>query len=78
MAPGRGVFKSFGAILAPPMPDAFHALEETVTRDVTRALAEDIGTGDLTAALIPAASDPTTSRRSRAVFMVALARPTCA
>ena len=36
------------------MPDAFHALEETVTRDVTRALAEDIGTGDLTAALIPA------------------------
>jgi nicotinate-nucleotide pyrophosphorylase (carboxylating) len=36
------------------MPDAFHALEETVTRDVTRALAEDIGAGDLTAALIPA------------------------
>jgi nicotinate-nucleotide pyrophosphorylase (carboxylating) len=36
------------------MPDAFHALEETVTRDVTRALAEDVGTGDLTAALIPA------------------------
>src|SRR5213076_103219 len=36
------------------MPDAFHALEEAVTRDVTRALAEDIGTGDLTAALIPA------------------------
>ena len=36
------------------MPDAFHALEETVTRDVTRALAEDIGTGDLTAALIRA------------------------
>jgi nicotinate-nucleotide pyrophosphorylase (carboxylating) len=35
------------------MPDAFHALEETVTRDVTRALAEDIGTGDLTARLIP-------------------------
>jgi len=35
------------------MPDAFHALEETVTRDVTRALAEDVGTGDLTAALIP-------------------------
>jgi nicotinate-nucleotide pyrophosphorylase (carboxylating) len=35
------------------MPDAFHALEETVTRDVTRALAEDIGTGDLTAKLIP-------------------------
>jgi nicotinate-nucleotide pyrophosphorylase (carboxylating) len=36
------------------MSDAFHALEETVTRDVTRALAEDIGTGDLTARLIPA------------------------
>jgi nicotinate-nucleotide pyrophosphorylase (carboxylating) len=36
------------------MPDAFHALEETVTRDVTRALAEDVGTGDLTAKLVPA------------------------
>ena len=36
------------------MPDAFHALEETVTRDVTRALAEDVGTGDLTAQLVPA------------------------
>jgi nicotinate-nucleotide pyrophosphorylase (carboxylating) len=36
------------------MPDAFHALEETVTRDVTRALAEDVGTGDLTANLVPA------------------------
>ena len=35
------------------MPDAFHALEESVTRDVTRALAEDIGSGDLTARLIP-------------------------
>jgi nicotinate-nucleotide pyrophosphorylase (carboxylating) len=35
------------------MPDAFHALEETVTRDVTRALAEDVGAGDLTARLIP-------------------------
>ncbi len=35
------------------MPDAFHALEETVTRDVTRALAEDVGTGDLTAKLVP-------------------------
>jgi nicotinate-nucleotide pyrophosphorylase (carboxylating) len=37
------------------MPDAFHLLEETVTRDVTRALAEDVGTGDLTARLIPEA-----------------------
>src|SRR5262252_9597143 len=35
------------------MPDAFHALEEAVTRDVTRALAEDVGTGDLTARLVP-------------------------
>jgi nicotinate-nucleotide pyrophosphorylase (carboxylating) len=35
------------------MPDAFHALEETVTRDVTRALAEDVGSGDLTARLVP-------------------------
>src|SRR6185312_16137385 len=38
----------------PPMPDPFHALEETVTRDVTRALAEDVGTGDLTVRLVPA------------------------
>jgi nicotinate-nucleotide pyrophosphorylase (carboxylating) len=36
------------------MPVAFHALEETVTRDVTRALAEDVGSGDLTAKLVPA------------------------
>lgn len=36
------------------MPDVFHALEETVTSDVTRALAEDVGSGDLTAALVPA------------------------
>ena len=36
------------------MPDAFHLLEETVTADVTRALQEDVATGDLTAALIPA------------------------
>ena len=36
------------------MPDAFHLLEETVTADVTRALQEDVGTGDLTAALVPA------------------------
>ena len=36
------------------MPDAFHALEETVTADVTRALREDIGLGDLTARLVPA------------------------
>ena len=33
--------------------DAFHALEETVTADVTRALREDVGTGDLTAKLVP-------------------------
>lgn len=36
------------------MSDAFHALEESVTLDVTRALQEDIRTGDLTAKLIPA------------------------
>src|SRR5215210_5241699 len=36
-----------------PMPDAFHQLEETVTADVTRALQEDVGTGDLTARLVP-------------------------
>ena len=36
------------------MSDPFHALEETVTDDVTRALREDVGTGDLTAALVPA------------------------
>ena len=35
------------------MPDAFHQLEETVTADVARALAEDVGTGDLTARLVP-------------------------
>jgi nicotinate-nucleotide pyrophosphorylase (carboxylating) len=35
------------------MPDHFHALEEAVTTDVRRALAEDVGAGDLTAALLP-------------------------
>ncbi len=35
------------------MPDTLHALEEAVTNDVRRALAEDVGTGDLTAALLP-------------------------
>jgi nicotinate-nucleotide pyrophosphorylase (carboxylating) len=35
------------------MSDPFHVLEETVTADVTRALLEDVGTGDLTARLIP-------------------------
>jgi nicotinate-nucleotide pyrophosphorylase (carboxylating) len=35
------------------MSDPFHALEETVTRDVTRALEEDVGPGDLTARLVP-------------------------
>ena len=35
------------------MSDPFHMLEETVTADVTRALQEDVGTGDLTALLIP-------------------------
>lgn len=36
------------------MSDLFHQLEETVTTDVRRALAEDVGAGDLTAALLPA------------------------
>ena len=36
------------------MPDTVHLIEENVTEDVTRALAEDVGTGDLTARLIPA------------------------
>jgi len=35
------------------MSDPSHALEETVTRDVTRALEEDVGTGDLTVRLVP-------------------------
>lgn len=34
--------------------DPFHALEEIVTADVSRALQEDIGHGDLTAALVSA------------------------
>jgi nicotinate-nucleotide pyrophosphorylase (carboxylating) len=36
------------------MADAFHNLEATITTDVTRALKEDVGTGDLTASLITA------------------------
>ena len=36
------------------VPDPFHALEQTVTRDVTHALQEDVGAGDLTASLVPA------------------------
>ncbi len=35
------------------MPDSIHFIEENVTDDVTRALAEDVGTGDLTARLVP-------------------------
>jgi len=35
------------------MPDPFHALEEAITADVTRALQEDVGHGDLTAKLVP-------------------------
>lgn len=35
---------------------AFHDLETTITQDVTRALDEDIGSGDLTASLIPSAT----------------------
>jgi len=36
------------------MSDRFHDIEETITGDVTRALLEDVRTGDLTASLIPA------------------------
>jgi nicotinate-nucleotide pyrophosphorylase (carboxylating) len=36
------------------MPDTLHFLEEAIATDVRRALAEDVGTGDLTAALLPA------------------------
>jgi nicotinate-nucleotide pyrophosphorylase (carboxylating) len=35
------------------MPDSVHILEEAITTDIRRALAEDVGTGDLTAALLP-------------------------
>ena len=35
------------------MPDAFHALEATISADVARALQEDVGLGDLTARLVP-------------------------
>src|SRR5438132_4931348 len=41
------------SIAFPPMPDLHYVFEEAATRDVTRALAEDMGTGDLTARLIP-------------------------
>jgi nicotinate-nucleotide pyrophosphorylase (carboxylating) len=47
------------------MSDAFHLLEETVTDDVTRALREDIGTGDLTARLIPEARGATARLMTR-------------
>lgn len=36
------------------MPDTHHLIEEAVTEDVTRALREDTGNGDLTARLVPA------------------------
>ena len=36
------------------MSDFAHDLETSITRDVTAALAEDVGGGDLTASLIPA------------------------
>ncbi len=38
------------------MSDFTHDLETTITRDVTLALAEDMGNGDLTAGLIPSAA----------------------
>jgi nicotinate-nucleotide pyrophosphorylase (carboxylating) len=36
------------------MSDSLHDLESTITDDVTRALAEDVRGGDLTASLVPA------------------------
>ena len=41
------------------MSDFLHDLEATITADVTRALAEDVGDGDLTATLIPAGAHGT-------------------
>ncbi len=38
------------------MSDPFHDIEEIITSDVTRALNEDVRTGDLTASLIPSSS----------------------
>jgi nicotinate-nucleotide pyrophosphorylase (carboxylating) len=45
--------RALHAILENAMADPFHDLETTITSDVRRALAEDVGSGDLTAALIP-------------------------
>jgi nicotinate-nucleotide pyrophosphorylase (carboxylating) len=44
---------SVSSLFAIVMPDSIHALEEAITSDVRRALAEDVGSGDLTAALLP-------------------------
>ena len=44
---------SVSSLFAIAMPDSIHALEEAITSDVRRALAEDVGSGDLTAALLP-------------------------
>ena len=52
-------FQAFSRILT--MSDSIHDIEATVTADVTRALAEDVGSGDLTASLIPAAARGTAS-----------------
>ena len=48
-----GHFRFVSSLFAASMPDSFHALEEAITADVRGALAEDVGTGDLTAALLP-------------------------
>jgi nicotinate-nucleotide pyrophosphorylase (carboxylating) len=42
-----------------------HDIEAAITRDVTAALAEDIGTGDLTAQLVPAAKQSVASVMTR-------------
>jgi nicotinate-nucleotide pyrophosphorylase (carboxylating) len=48
------------------MPDLRHAYEEAVTDDVTRALAEDVATGDLTARLVPPDRDAQARLMTRA------------
>jgi nicotinate-nucleotide pyrophosphorylase (carboxylating) len=48
------------------MPDLHHAYEEAVTDDVTRALAEDVATGDLTAHLVPAGREARARLMTRA------------
>jgi nicotinate-nucleotide pyrophosphorylase (carboxylating) len=48
-----------------------HDIEEAVTRDVTAALLEDMGSGDLTAQLIPASKQAVASVMTRADGVIA-------